>query len=530
MLILIHELGHYYFARRAGVRVDEFGFGLPPRLWGKKIGETMYSINLFPFGGFVRLFGENPEQPGAVTDPRSFNAKTLRQRFAIVIAGVGMNLILAILLLIVGFWFGIKPLILDSQDVLQALSSGHLQVQSGFTIQRVAPDSLGQKLGLQPGDIFVGINGSSIIDTASLFTSLKDASSAAQKLRVRRGDSIIMLDLPKTLFQTDATSLGLTLYDSFVLPRVSIQGILPNTEVARSGLKSQDILLSVNGTPIYTLQDFQSSFLTQKTLRVTYEREFKSYEAQLTFPQRNSVILSEVIPASAAAKADFRKGDVILQLQRTQVNSPEEVITLLQQARQSGQPAQFLIDRHGTFLTLYVSPGNDGTYGLQLAPIVNQDLGMTVAGISIPTSILELRPVSYSFLQSVGMGFTETYRLAKTTVSMFGSLVTKIFSKFEVPEGVAGPVGIAQMTGTFVQEGFLSVIRFMAMLSLSLAILNLLPFPGLDGGRLLFIIIEMVLGRPLNRSVEQVIHAIGAIFLIILILAVTYKDIIRIVG
>ena len=123
------------------------------------------------------------------------------------------------------------------------------------------------------------------------------------------------------------------------------------------------------------------------------------------------------------------------------------------------------------------------------------------------------------------MAFTETYRLAGATLSMFGSLVTQLFTSLSIPDGVSGPVGIAQMTGVFVSEGFLSILRFMALLSLSLGVLNLLPFPGLDGGRLLFILIEGILGHPVNRKIEQVIHGLGAVFLVFLIVLVTYKDI-----
>src|SRR3989338_1200771 len=101
LLVLAHEFGHYYFARRAGVRVDEFGFGLPPRIWSKKIGETLYSLNLFPFGGFVRLYGESPSEPGALKNPRSYVSKTLRERFFIVSAGVVINILLAVFLLFV---------------------------------------------------------------------------------------------------------------------------------------------------------------------------------------------------------------------------------------------------------------------------------------------------------------------------------------------------------------------------------------------------------------------------------------------
>ncbi|HLG25413.1 MAG TPA: site-2 protease family protein, partial [Candidatus Gracilibacteria bacterium] len=123
--------------------------------------------------------------------------------------------------------------------------------------------------------------------------------------------------------------------------------------------------------------------------------------------------------------------------------------------------------------------------------------------------------------------FEESGKLSVITVEMFANVLKSVFTRFTVPEGVAGPVGIAQLTHTFVQEGILSLLRFMALLSLSLAIINILPFPALDGGRLFFILVEVVTGRKLGGKFEAWIHAIGFVLLMLLIFAVTYNDILR---
>lgn len=526
LLVLGHEFGHYYFAKRAGVRVDEFGFGLPPRIWGKKIGETLYSINLFPFGGFVRLFGEDPHQPGALVSPNSYNSKSLRQRFWIVTAGVLMNIFMAIALLVVGFWIGIKPLLIDSNDILQAIQSDQLVIKSGYVIQRVTPGSLAERTGIQKDDILVELNGKGIIDQTALTQAIKRARDFGMMFKVRRGDSVLNFAVTKDKF--DDSGLGITIYDSFMLPRLVIRSVEAGSEMERAGFKAGDMLLAVNGKAIYSTEDYQMSFLTAKSLQVRYQRNYKEYDATITFPQRRSVVIGEIVPGSNAEKADLQKGDVLLQVERMDISSPNDAISQLGLAKKTGRPAQLLIERGKSLFTTYVSPGVDGTYGLQVSPVINQNVGMVLVATSAPTSVLELKSVSYGFFESIRMAFIETYRLGKATLGMFGSLVSNLFSTFDVPEGVSGPVGIAQMTGVFVKEGFLSVLRFMALLSLSLGVLNLLPFPGLDGGRLLFIVIEGVLGRPLNRKIEQMIHAFGAILLIFIIVAVTYKDIVRI--
>ena len=98
ILVVIHELGHFLVAKKFNIKVEEFGFGIPPRAWGKKVGETLVSINWLPFGGFVRLLGEDEIDQKTLQNPRSFAAQTVGKRMAVVVAGVLMNLFLAWLL------------------------------------------------------------------------------------------------------------------------------------------------------------------------------------------------------------------------------------------------------------------------------------------------------------------------------------------------------------------------------------------------------------------------------------------------
>src|SRR5436190_1741352 len=140
ILVLIHELGHFIAARRAGVLVEEFGFGLPPRIWGKKIGETLYSINALPIGGFVKLYGESAEE-GHERSPRSFAYKSKLQRIIVIVAGVFMNLILAIVAFGIVYSFTGIPKPID-----------------GVKIIDVAPSSPAQVAGLLVGDIVKKVN------------------------------------------------------------------------------------------------------------------------------------------------------------------------------------------------------------------------------------------------------------------------------------------------------------------------------------------------------------------------------------
>ena len=146
VLVLVHEFGHFVMTKRAGMKVEEFGFGFPPRIWGVRKGETLYSINLIPFGGFVKILGEDG---GDKSNPRSFSAKPFWPRFKVLAAGVTMNFLLAVALLAVGNFMGLT-IGLDDQDVPTGIKDRQVQ------ITQVASNSPAEKIGLSPLDVIKG--------------------------------------------------------------------------------------------------------------------------------------------------------------------------------------------------------------------------------------------------------------------------------------------------------------------------------------------------------------------------------------
>ncbi|MBP7057897.1 site-2 protease family protein, partial [Candidatus Gracilibacteria bacterium] len=177
-----------------------------------------------------------------------------------------------------------------------------------------------------------------------------------------------------------------------------------------------------------------------------------------------------------------------------------------------------------------VQVGENGLIGIGLSPIstyANNDLDLY--SVDVVSSVIRIKDVTYPFYEAPVKALTESVRLGGLTIQMFVDVVKYMFTKFSVPSGVAGPVGIAQMTSVFMKEGIMSLLRFMALLSLSLAMINVIPFPALDGGRLLFIVIEMVIGRKVNPRVEAIVHTIGYALLMLLIVAVTYSDVMRLI-
>lgn len=172
ILVVIHEFGHFIAAKKFNIKVLEFGFGIPPRAWGKKIGETIWSLNWLPFGGFVRLLGEDESDKEVLDNKRSFASQTVRKRILVVVAGVAMNLLLAwalfyIVLGVQGFKTRL-PLLADYN-----FSGVNQRVDTAIIVGNIAPDSPASLAGLKDGDRVVMLNGKKVEDSAQFVEDIK---------------------------------------------------------------------------------------------------------------------------------------------------------------------------------------------------------------------------------------------------------------------------------------------------------------------------------------------------------------------
>src|SRR3989344_3985552 len=183
ILVVIHEFGHYFAAKFFNIKVLEFGFGIPPRAWGKKIGETIWSLNWLPFGGFVRLLGEDEADKEVLDDKRSFAAQKVWKRILVVVAGVVMNLLLAWLLfyIVLGFQ-GFKtqlPLLSDYK-----FSGVNQTAETAIVVGNIAEGSPAKQAGLQDGDRILAVNGSPVTDADQLVLVIKANAGKETKLTI----------------------------------------------------------------------------------------------------------------------------------------------------------------------------------------------------------------------------------------------------------------------------------------------------------------------------------------------------------
>lgn len=352
VLILSHEFGHFIVAKRSGIRVDEFGFGFPPRLFGVKKGETTYSLNLLPFGGFVKIFGENPDEKSTngVSASRSLTSKSKLTQAAVLGAGVVCNLLLAWLL-----------------------------ISSGFMVGMPVSTSSGLK----------------VTSEARLLITAVSSGSPAEQARLKSGDEIVSL----------AATRGGSL----------------------------------------------------KTL------------------------------------------------------SPENV-------------QQFVVAHGAETLTLtYRRAGQDEPRAVTLKPVSGLVEGRPAIGISMDRVAFAKLP----FLSALFHGAELTARLTLATALGLWQLIVAVFAGQNVLGNITGPVGLVGLVADAAGLGFVYLLSFTAFISINLAVLNLLPFPALDGGRLLFLLLEKIKGSPIRPRIANALNLAGFGLLLLLMAVVTYGDIRR---
>lgn len=520
VLVLIHEFGHFWAAKKAGVKVLEFGIGFPPRLFSKKHGETLYSINAVPFGGFVRLFGEDARDPSALTDKKSFAVKTPWTRTKIIVAGVFMNFLLAYVLLTAGFTFGIEPLILNERDLFQHLTTGTVETKPGVFVRKIKKGSAAEKAGIQKGDELLRWDGIFVNGVAAVTALEKGNVTKDVDLTFRRKGEVKEVHFirpePKKHF-------GLEFHSITNLPKPAVASVKKRSLFEKAGLQKGDLFLKVNNQEVYSPNEVIAFFSQRNSVNLSLLRSKETVQVTVDFPVRPRVLISEVFNGSAAEKAGMQSGDALIEIGDKKIETPQEVQAMIRNAGK--KPLQYVLKRGDEKVTIETATDEKNILGVSLTPLsIPPGDDISFHQSAALTSLTKIHDINLTFPQALSQAFRETGRLTKVTVLAFGRTLKGLVTKLEVPEDIGGPVQIAYYTHAFVQEGFFALLRFTALLSLSLAVINILPFPALDGGRFLFIVLEVIFRRRLNARFESMVHGFGFLLLLLLIILVTFSD------
>ncbi|HOC91835.1 MAG TPA: RIP metalloprotease RseP [bacterium] len=511
LVILFHELGHFIMAKKHGVEVPEFAFGMGPELFGFDFRGTRYKLCLFPIGGYIKMVGEDDdgEDAEAAGVPRTanFRHKTPLQKISIIFAGPFMNLILAVLLF--GSVYMIWGIPREMPDTGGNLSNSAV---AAF----VDPRKPAGKAGMKKDDIIVSVNGSAVTDPRNAETLLMNSTEKPARVIARREGKEVTLKIAPNVKLEKRGKIGAGLDNPVAVSQGEYTKGLPVGFVTegmpadKAGIKKGDIILALDGDPVESRQGMikyieskLGSNVRIDVLRDDERVEFKMIPEKHRWNDSGVILMNpsprlvaDVKEGSIAAQAGFRSGDVILDFGGAQFMGDKYSLAASQMA--------FLVYRGGEVISLAAS----GAAG--------NDIGVVLESVS-----QRVNPVS-----AVWLGAKQS---AVSVVMILDGIVGLIRMKVSADD-VAGPVGIIQYAGVFARQGFSDLVHFFGVISVCLGVINLFPFPALDGSRIVFHTWEAIIRRPLDSRREGLIHTVGFAILISLILVVTYRDIRIIIG
>ena len=446
ILIAVHEFGHFWVARKLGVKVLRFSIGFGKTLWryresadnksSSKGDGTEYVIAAIPLGGYVKMLDEREAEVPKDELHRAFNRQTIPVRSAIVAAGPIFNFLFAI----IAFWV-----------IFVAGDTGTRAIIGG-----VETGSLAESAGFQSGDeiAYIGDRHAPTWEIAIYAFLSESGSSGALDIRV-----------------TDVTG------------NAQVRS-LPSADLAQL-IETGDLLRSIG---------FQ--------------------------PQRPTIppVLGQVLPGEPAANAGLVEGDRILKVDGQIVESWTDFVTYIR--KKAGISVEVEIDREGQ--NQYV----DLTVGKQV--VDGEVIGRIGAGVSVPESLYDeyRTEIQYGPVEAVSASVAKTWDMSVFLVKMVGRMITGQASV----KNLSGPISIAQTAGKSASYGFIYFIKFLALVSISLGVLNLLPIPVLDGGHLFFFLIEAIKGSPLSEEAMLLGQKIGMLLLLALMVLAFYVDIERLLG
>ncbi len=441
LLVTVHEFGHFWVARRCGVKVLRFsvGFGRPLWTWRDRQG-TEFSLAALPLGGYVKMVDEREmEVPEALRD-QAFNHKSVWQRIAIVAAGPLANFLLAIAAFWLMFMLGVTTLV--------------------PLIGAVNPDSPAARAGIEPGYEVVAVDGQATSSWYDVNLALLRplGESRALEVELRPFDPVYGADTG-----------GIERY------RLNLENWLVGQE---------------RPEPITSL-------------------------GLLPWAPEVPAVIGMLDPAGAAADAGLAVGDRLLSADGAQVGDWSAWVALIQNS--ADQRLVLEIERDGQRMQRILTPR---TRTLEDGRVI----GFVGAGAQPPEIPSRMqRTLSYNPLAAVPRALGYTWEQTSLTLNMIQKMVAGLVSV----KNLSGPITIAKVAGTSARSGLESFLHFLAMLSISLGVLNLLPIPVLDGGHLLFYLLEAVRGRPVPEKIQEIGFRIGLSLILALMLLAVWNDIAR---
>ena len=565
VLVIVHESGHFVFAKWFGIGVPVYSIGMGPRLFGVRWRGTDYRLSLLPVGGYVRMAGADPfgeEDPDDVVAlGEDFMRRPVWQRLIVMLGGPLFNLILPIVL--------VSAVLMAGEPVPDNV------------VGTVQPGSIGEELGLRPRDRVLAVNGAPTVTWGEVGEAFL-ASPSDVTVSIARGPERIEVRLPLVRVDGEPRPDRFGLYASRLAARVGVDD--PTSPAARAGLVTGDLVAAVDGRAVADWLELEAALSDGESHTIRYGRAdpadptqqaLLETDAQMTragwtpregepFPnawgiQPSMLFVGEVatppetpsgwraglatgrawlLGAKAetvfpAYAAGLQPGDRLWSADGARIRSWPEVIAKIAATAGEGadptdpnvKPRAVLVQviRAGQVVDMTVTPKLTREHGptgeVRYRPI----LGI----VQYPDAFVEPGYVRkfYTPAQAVPRAFSQSWSMFSNTVSGLRRLATR---EVAISEGLGGPIQIFRMAGQGLAAGWFTFVRLIAVISVSLGVINLLPVPALDGGQISLYLIEWVRGRRLSDALRERVQMVGVLALIALMLAVAVFDIDRV--
>lgn len=533
VLIFIHELGHFLVAKHFNVKVETFSLGFGPKIWKYTRGETTYCVSAIPFGGYVKMFGD--EMGGEVhpeLQNRSFLHKPIRQRIAIALAGPIMNLILAFVIFVVIAFVGenvVAPQLGDIEDSSKAFAAG-----------------------FRSGDKILSINDAPITRWEEVDQTVTRSRDKELTFSVQRETAEEPVTLKATPSPTDGKlfDIGETVGQIEGLDFMSNSSLIgisdPNSILGQLGFKTGDQIVTINTVPVKTLRNLQEAILTAaaadkivfKVDRHNLEKEEapKSMEIvwdlkKIAFPdapeklgiQKPELFVGKVQKDSPAEATGIKANDQIVAINDKPMKSFKDIINVVSGYTEATGPLKVNVIREGKPMSFVLTPKMT-EFKAEVGPSENRP---TIGIQPLKGAYVEYKKWrAPTFIGAFTWAFGKTWYWTKTTVMSFALLMQNKVS----PKNLGGFISIGQMAQKSWEIGLDAFLRIMAIISLNLFILNLLPIPVLDGGHILLFTIEAIKGAPVSIKKIAIAQQIGVFFLLFLMAFSLFNDVSRLLG